>query len=149
MLRLHVLGITLALLGFGASCKRSQLTPPVVIHVWRDSSASFADNLKRADLQFGSIGPELKNGKPVMVATNEGDSFAMLLKQFAESTPELLILESENDMPSDPDVRDQLREGTPVCGPHPAFIPSSVSGDRREAAQMYVEFLRSHCKSTH
>jgi hypothetical protein len=36
---------------------------PVVVHVLLDSSALFAKNLTRCDLQFGLTKPHLSNGK--------------------------------------------------------------------------------------
>jgi len=80
-----------------------------------------------------------------MVATNEGDSFPKLLQQFAESTPDLLILNSQADLPDEPGVRNQVGKAKLVCGQHPAFIPTSVSGEPREASEMYLQFLASHC----
>ena len=32
-----------------------------------------------------------------------------------------------------------------VCGLNPACIPNSVSGEQREAAQMYLHFVLSQC----
>jgi hypothetical protein len=80
-----------------------------------------------------------------MVATNEGDSFPKLLRRFSEFTPDLLILYSQADVPDDPATRDQLGRAESVCGQHPAFIPASVSGELREASQMYLRFVASHC----
>lgn len=149
MMRVHILAGALAVLGFAAGCRQSQTPTPVVVHVLRDSTGLFADKLRRADLQFGLTRPSLKSGKAVMIATNEGNSFAMLMKRFNESTPEVLILQSQGDAPPDRGGRNGLGDGRLVCGQHPAFIPSTVSGEQREAAQMYVKFLQSHCEIAH
>ena len=142
MLRVHLL---LAAVVFCTSCRRSEPPAPLVVHVLRDPSASFAGKLRNADLQFGLTKPHLKSGKGIMVATNEGDSFPKLLRRFAESTPDLLILDSKADVPDDPGVRNQVGKAELVCGQHPAFIPTSVSGELREASEMYLQFLASHC----
>lgn len=146
MRRTKLLVAVLILFGFGVCCRRSEPTSPLVIHMLRDASAPFADKLRRADLQFSLTKPQLKSGKGVMVATNEGNSFAMLLKRLNDSPPELLILNSQADMPTDPNVRSQLGQPELVCG-HPAFIPTSVSGEPLEAAQMYLQFVSSHCEA--
>ncbi len=130
------------------SCERSKSPAPVVVHVLRDSSAAFAKDLRLADYQFGLTNPHLNNGRVVMIATNEGDSYAMLLRQFAGSTPDLLILDSQSDLPIDLAIRKQLGTAVLVCGQHPAFIAASVSGEQREGAQEYLQFLVSHCGST-
>ena len=142
MLRVHLL---LAAVVFLTSCRRSEPPVPLIIHVLRDPSASFARTLRNADLQFALTKPHLKSGKGIMVATNEGDSFPKLLRRFADSIPDLLILDSQVDMPDDPDIRNRVGKAELVCGWHPAFIPTSVSGELREASEMYLQFLASHC----
>jgi len=71
-----------------------------------------------------------------------------LLKRLKVFTPDVLILYSQGFIPDDPAIRNQLGESELVCGTHPAFIPTSVSGEEREAAQEYLKFLVSHCEST-
>lgn len=48
-------------------------------------------------------------------------------------------------MPENPAIRNQLSKAGLVCGQHPAFVPTSVSSELREASQMYLRFLASHC----
>jgi len=115
------------------------------VHVFRDIHASFVNELKLADLQFSLTKPRTKSGKLVMVATNEGTSFQFLLTQFNQSAPEVVIFDSQADIPFDAAIRGQLAKPELVCGPHPSFIPTSISGEEREAAEMYVRFLLSHC----
>jgi hypothetical protein len=88
-----------------------------------------------------------------MVGTTEGGGFQMLLKKMIregvdQHSPEVLILESETDVPQDVAIRQQL--GTPqlVCGSHPAFIPVPVSGEQREASEMYLHFVVAHCETS-
>ena len=117
----------------------------VVVHVLRDPSSQLAEQMRRADLQFGLTKPHLSSGTGVMTAVNEGGSFAGLLQRFTDSPFDLVILNLQSDLPADATLREQL--GTPVlvCGGHPAYIPSSVPGEKREAAEMYLRFLKSHC----
>jgi hypothetical protein len=117
----------------------------VTIHVFRDIHASFVEELKRADLQFSTTQPRVKSGKAVMVAMNEGTSFQFLLTKFRESKPDVVIFDSQADIPFDNAVRSELAKSEFVCGQHPSFIPTSISGEEREAAEMYVHFLASQC----
>jgi hypothetical protein len=142
LLRLLLILVAVVL---GTSCSHSGPSVPLVVHVLRAPSSSFAVQLREADLQFGLTKPHLRSGRGVIVATNEGDSFSKLLRQFPEFTPDLLILDSQADAPDDPAIRKQLGEAELVCGQHPVFIPTSVSGEQREASQMYLRFLASHC----
>jgi hypothetical protein len=146
MSRLNIFIAAVLLLGTSTSCSHSDA--PVVIHVFRDIHASFVEELKRADLQFGTTQPRVKSGKPVIVATNEGTSFQFLLTQFKESAPEVVIFDSQANIPFDLAVRSQLAKPELVCGQHPSFIPTSISGEEREAAEMYVRFLVSQCAAS-
>jgi hypothetical protein len=141
-----VLAATILVIGM-SSCKHEQASP-VVVHVWRDINATFAARLRNADLQFARTKPRLGDGRPILVATNEGDSFALLFHKLSSSYyPELLILDSEADIPIDAAVRKQLGNQRPVCGTHPAFIPAGVETQPREAAESYLRFLSEHCGS--
>jgi hypothetical protein len=129
-----------------SSCKHEQASP-VVVHVLRDTKATFAARLRKADLQFALTKPRLRDGRPIIVATNEGDSFAYLFHRLSSSpdSEELIILDSEADIPLDAAVQKQLGDQRPVCGTHPAFIPAGVEAQPREAAESYLRFLSEHC----
>jgi hypothetical protein len=126
------------------SCRHRDSSTPVVVHVLRDTSASFVKSLREADLQFTAI-PRYLGDRQIVIATNEGNSFPLLLGRFPERTPDLLILESEADLSPNPSVKSQLGKPVQVCGQFPAFVPTPISGDQRDAAEMYLQFLASHC----
>ena len=142
MLRARMLFATSVLLC--ASCRNSEQPLPLVVHVWRDPSASFAERLRRVDYQFALTKPHVNRSEGVIVATNES-GFQLLLERVGKYPPEVLILESETDLPKDAAIRQQLGKPQLVCGPHPAFIPDSISGDLREASEMYLHFVAAHC----
>jgi hypothetical protein len=95
----------------------------------RDPASSFARKLRQADLQFKLTKPHLKNGKGVMVATKEGNSFQMLLRQFTESPPDLLILDSQAGLPNDAAIRKQVGKGRTGLRPA-ASIHIDISFER-------------------
>jgi hypothetical protein len=148
MPRTQIFIAAVVLLAANIACKRAATPAPLVIHVLRDPTAIFAAGLRQADREFALSNPHLRNGKWFMVASNEGGSFLPMLRRFIESTPDLLILDSSEDIPSVDAVHNQLTKPILVCGQHPAYIPTSVSGDSREAAQMYLQFLVSRCGVT-
>ena len=117
-----------------------------VIHVLRNPVASFAPQLSRANRQFALTKPRLSSGITVLVATNEGDSFAHLMSRIADDPDSLLILDSESELPQESSLRALLGPPTPVCGRGgSAYIPLRISGDEREATEMYLRFLKDHC----
>lgn len=145
MLRVHLFLAAMVFLSAGTCCRRTEPATPLVIHVLRDPSSAFAGRLRDADLQFALTKPHLGNGVGVITATNEGKSFAMLFQQFADHPFDVLILDSQADIRKNPTIRTQLGKAELVCGQHPAFVPTSVSGELREASKMYLRFLASHC----
>jgi hypothetical protein len=132
-------------LGITSACRRTELVDPVVVHVLRDPSAPFATNLERADWQFASAKPHLNNGKGVMIATNEGRSFPILLRKLDTRGQELLILNSQKDVSEVAGVRNHIGRPQLICGGASAYVPDWVSGDEREATEMYLRFLVAHC----
>lgn len=141
--RLSILCIALA---GCASCGRNErpAQAPIVVHVLRDASAKFADPLRTGELQFALTRPHLENGRLIVVSTNEGDSYAKLLRRVTDFPPTLLIVDSQSQLPSD--VASLVRLATPesVCGGI-AYMPNAVSGEERDAAELYLRFLEIHC----
>jgi hypothetical protein len=111
-----------------ASCRTSKQPVPLVVHVWRDPSATFAYKLMGVDLQFTSTKPHLKSGTGIIVGTTASGFQGLLEKMIRDGVdkyrPEILILESEADVPAG--IRQQLGSPQSICGPHPAFIPTPV-----------------------
>jgi hypothetical protein len=144
MMRFNLLfGVSL-ILGMTTACKRED-APPIIVHVLHDPSASFAKSLRQTDLQFGLTKPRLNSGKWVMVATNEGNSYPTLVRRLADTQQDLLILNSPSDLPDTAAVRGHVGKPQLVCGGAPAYIPDWVSGESREAAEMYLQYLTAHC----
>jgi len=141
--RLSILCIALA---GCVSCGRKEpaVLSPIIVHVLRDPSAEFAAPLNAADSQFALRKPRLPNGRPVVVATSEGDSYTKLLRRVSDMPPTLLIIDSHSKLPGD--VASLVRPATPdsVCGAI-AYVPTSVSGEERKAAELYLQFLEMHC----
>jgi hypothetical protein len=127
------------------SCNKKEPPSPVIVHVLRDPSAGFAGHLRQADLQFALTKPHLSSGKGVLVATNEGRSFPKLSERLADTPQDLLVLNSESDLPDSTKLRDHLGKSQLVCGGTLAYIPDWVAGEEREASEMYLRFLEAHC----
>jgi len=146
MMRLYFL--VFLLLSTSLACEKREHPAPLIVHVLRDPSASFAKNLRLADLQFGLSKARVKSGRWVMVATNEGNSYPTLMRQLADTPWDLLILNLPSDLPDSPVVRDHVRGPHLICGGAPAYIPDWVKGEQREAAEMYLHFLVLHCEAS-
>ena len=137
----------LVVLGVSIACSKREETPPVIVHVLRDPSAPFAKNLRQADLQFGLSKARLNSGKWMMVATNEGSSYPTLVRRLADTPEHLLILDSASDLPDSAAVREHVGKPQLICGGAQAYIPDWVSGEQREATEIYLRFLVAHCEA--
>ena len=82
-----------------------------------------------------------------MIATNEGNSYPMLVRRLADTPEDLLILNSQSDLPETATVRDHVGQAQLICGRQPSYIPDWVSGELREGAEMYLRFLVAHCEA--
>jgi len=144
-LQRHLLMLVFATL-VCSSCRRNESASVLLVQVLRDPHSQFAATLRQQTDQFTASKPHVA-GKNVLIATNEGGpSFAAELPHLlAKTKPEILILNSESDLPNDAGLRDELGKSELVCGRKLAYIPSWVGGPKREAAEMYIRFLKQHC----
>ncbi|SRR5579871_537153 len=138
---------TLALLTFvfcslGTSCDRGSAPSPVVVRVVRDSS--LAADFLRPDAQFVKSEPHVVSGRPVKIEIKEDELYSILVQRTG-ALSDVLILSSNGVVPKDAATANQLGSPALVCGVHPAFVPVSVRGEGREAAEMYVKFLAAQC----
>jgi hypothetical protein len=130
-----------------AACDAQQRAQtPVIIHVIRDATAPFAIQLAKATTEFASRMPRLPNGRPVLVATNEGRSFPELAGKLATTkAAEVVILNAQSDA-AELAAASHLGTPTLVCNGHPSYIPDWVSGESLNAAKTYLRFLAAECK---
>src|SRR5580704_3997244 len=108
MMRVYFLLGVLLVLSMSLACKEREYAGPLIVHVLRAPSASFAKDLRRADLQFGLSRAHVHSGEWIMIATNEGNSYPMLVSRLADSPWDLLILNSPSDLPESGVVRDRI-----------------------------------------
>jgi hypothetical protein len=136
--------MTTFVLGMSTSCHRGVSQAPVIVRVYRDSSSPTAQRLMWATNRFTVTAPRLKNGQPVSVAIYEPRSYSKDLQQIEEIHPQLVILNSESELPA----KSASGMGSPklICGGKPAYIPAWVSPQQREAANVLLNFLVADCE---
>jgi len=142
MRRSEILAGVLLLTLLSTSCKRSGSSEPITIRVLRDPV--FAADLVKTNLEFAQSKPHL--GDQSLVLANKDDvPYWDVNQRLTGFKPHVFIFNSQDSVPDDPAIRSALGYPMLVCGVHTAFIPTSTVGGDREAAEIYVRFLISHC----
>lgn len=145
---LAVLPILLVTLLFG--CKPRPKSSTVVVHLLRDLRSPYGSELDRRILDFQGSNPRLASGAPIMIVSETSDYKDMLSRQTATTNNiDLIILNSSDDVQSSVALQAALPQATNVCAglkacptAVPAIIPQQISGNEREAAQKFVDFLQ-------
>ena len=136
-----------ALLG---GCTYKSKPSTVVVHVLRDLRSPYGSELDRRILDFQGSNPRLPSGQAMIIESETGDYKEMLAKQGSGSEGvDVIILNSPDDAQANPALQLALPQAANICAGLkacpanlPAIIPQQVSGAKRQAAQMFVDFLQ-------
>jgi len=131
-------------------CKPRRRSQTVVVHLLRNLNSPYGTELDHRLLDFQGLNPRMKSGAPILVESDTGDYRQMLEKQTSSNQDvDLIVLDSADDVKSNPVLGSQLSGAVNVCAglkacPNvtPAIIPSQIGGDDREAAQAFQSFLQ-------
>lgn len=140
------LQIAVITLMVSVSCRKE---PQVLaIQVLRDSDAAYAKSLDSVTDDFVLSKPRLTSGKYVMVGTIRagGVQFTRDFGRLIGTDPELVILDSGSAVAKDSNVANKLGQAQRLCGGNLAYLPAWVSGEKREASEMYLRFIEANCK---
>jgi hypothetical protein len=151
--RLRSAAVILLLLLFTllGGCKPKQKSSPdVVVRLLRDLRSIYGSELDRRILDFQGSNPRTKAGKQVIIDSETGDYKDLLQKQTANSENiDLIILDAAEDAQLSSAVELALPQAANVCAGVkacpaviPAIIPPQITGARREAAQVFIDFLQ-------
>jgi hypothetical protein len=139
--------LIVALLG---ACKPKPKNTPVVVRVVRDLRSIYGSEFDRRILEFQGSNPKLASGQAVLISTETGDYKDMLQKQTGDSQrADLVVLDAPEDAAASPTLQVALPQAVNICAGVlacpanvPAIIPTEVTGNSREAAQMFVSYLQ-------
>ena len=130
-------------------CKAKNKPSRVVVRVVRDLRSPYGSELDRRILEFQGSNPKLPAGQGILIQSDTGDYKEMLQKQTSNSQDaDLIILDSPDDAQASPALQIALQNAANICAGVkacptnvPAIIPPQVTGDDRQAAQMFVDSL--------
>jgi hypothetical protein len=139
--------LPMALLG---GCKPKPKLSTVVVTVVRNLRSPYGSEMDRRILEFQGSNPRLSSGQAILVETETGDYKDMLQKQTSSSEyADIIILDSPDDAQASPPLQIALPQATNVCAGMkacpaniPAIVPPQITGDKRQAAEMFVDFLK-------
>src|SRR5262249_14830716 len=121
----------------------------VVVHLLRNLNSPYGSELDRRILDYQGSNPRLNAGQPITVESETGDYKQMLEKQTSSSDDvDLIVMDSADDAKTNPVLMAALNNAVNVCAglkacptPIPSIVPSQITGDTREAAQNFQNFL--------
>ncbi len=128
---------------------RKPKSSTVVVHLLRNLNSVYGSNLDRRILDFEGSNPRVKSGQHIDIQSETSDYREMLRKLASYENVSLVILDSPEDVGSNSALQIALPQATNVCAGVqacpaviPAIIPAQVSGNDREAAQAFIDFLQ-------
>jgi hypothetical protein len=101
--------------------------------------------LVRATQAFVKEYRKAPDGRALMVSMYDSASYTADLQRLQELNPQVVILDSEADLAADAPIRAHLGDPEPVCGAFPAYLPDWSAPAERDAALLYLQFLRDRC----
>jgi hypothetical protein len=101
--------------------------------------------LIRATQAFVKDYRKAPDGRALMVSMYDSASYTADLQRLPELHEQVVILDSEADLAADAPIRAHLGDPEPVCGSFPAYLPDWSAPAERDAALLYLQFLRDHC----
>ena len=142
--------LLLLLVSLLCGCKPRPKSTAVTVRTLRNLSSLYGSEMDRRILEFQGSNPRLKSGQPIIIQSDTSDYKDMLGKQTSSSDElDLIILDSPDDVAGHPALAIDLPQATNVCAglkacPSniPAIIPPQITGNHREAAQEFVDFLQ-------
>lgn len=121
------------------SCRRPTNDSFVVVRVCRDAHSDFSRELDRR--LYGINNRRISSGKLIVVATMEGNYQEELAQKIALVRPQMIILDSPDDVKQVSGAHLDLQNARSACGTNrdcPALIPPWVSGEELEATQIVL-----------
>ena len=149
-LRFAVAVFALFVTALCGGCKPKPKAPTIVVRVLRNLRSPFGSEMDRRILDFQGSNPRLPSGQPVVISTETGDYKDMLQKQTSNSEgADLIILDAPEDAQDSSMLELALPQAANICAGVkacpanvPAIIPPQLTGARRQAAELFVDFLK-------
>ncbi|HTV66331.1 MAG TPA: hypothetical protein VMD98_12040 [Bryocella sp.] len=138
-----------ALVALLGACKPKPKPSTLVVRVLRDLRSIYGSEVDRRILEFQGSNPRLPSGEPVVVSSDTGDYKDMLEKQTSSSQDaDVILLDAPEDAQASSALELALPQAANICNGVkacpanvPAIIPPQITGNKRQAAQMFVDFL--------
>ncbi len=123
---------------------------PVVVHVLRNLRSPYGFELDHRILDYEGSNPRLQSGQPIVIQSETGDYKEMLTKQSSSSEGvQLILLDSPDDAQANSSLQIALPQAVNICAGVkacpanvPAIIPPQVTGEKRQAAQAFADYLQ-------
>ncbi len=131
-------------------CRLKPKAKPVTVRIFRDLSSPYGNQLDHRILEFQQRNPHTPSGAPIRVESFNVPNYESFLRDHVDqdTTPEVVILDSPKDASTNPKVQAELGKAVNICAAVkacpdevPAFVPTTITGLRAEAANQFLAFL--------
>ncbi len=132
-------------------CKPKPKITPETVMVFRNLGSPYASEMDRRIVEFQVTNPRTTSGRPIVIRTVEIRDYPDLLQNHLgkDVNADVIILDAPTDADLNPTVKADMAHAVNICSAVkacpaevPALIASSDSGDRKEAAEQFVDALQ-------
>jgi hypothetical protein len=135
-----------------SGCKLKPRNVPEVVQVARNLNSPYGSEMDLRIVEFQITNPHLPSGKSIVMKTIEIRDYTDLLTRLGKDVnADVIILDAPADADLNPRVKADMANAVNICAavkacPEniPALVPSSVSPEHKQAAQMFVDALQKH-----
>ncbi|MGB7554242.1 MAG: hypothetical protein WBM04_07700 [Candidatus Korobacteraceae bacterium] len=132
-------------------CKPKPKAVPETVMVLRNLGSPYASEMDRRIVEFQITNPRTTSGKPIVIRTVEIRDYPDLLQNHLgkDAEADVIILDKPSDADLNPILKADMANAVNICAAVkacpaevPAMVASSDSGDRKDAAQQFVDALQ-------
>jgi hypothetical protein len=133
------------------ACKPKPKVMPETVMVLRNLGSPYASEMDRRIVEFQITNPRTASGKPIVIRTIEIRDYPDLLQNHLgkDVKADVIILDEPSDADMNPLLKADMANAVNICAAVkacpaevPAMVASSDSGDRKDAAQQFVDALQ-------
>lgn len=130
------------------ACKARPRVQHIAVHIYRELSSPYAQQIDYRMLEFQATNPRLSNGWPIQLDSVSVGETSAILNNMEDPAVDVVILDSPLDAGRFTSLQGEMGHAVNVCAAVlacpaevPALVPSKLAGQRAEAANKFLQYL--------